>query len=220
MADFRFEKKLWKEGIKVVAGADEVGRGCFAGPVVAGCVVFPKLLASRYMLQVRVDDSKKLTAKEREKADKWIRENALACGIGESSVTLINRIGIGKATEIAFRKAVKNCQSKLKSKIEHLLIDAFFVPYTRGVQRKNQLAIIKGDAKSLSIAAASIIAKVYRDKLMASLSKQSKYRIYGWEKNKGYGTKEHQEMIISYGATRYHREIFVKTWLKKREMSG
>lgn len=215
MVDFNFEKKLWKKGIKVVAGADEVGRGCFAGPIVAGCVVFPKLLATDYQLPVKIDDSKKLTAKQRERADKWIRENALAWGVGEASPALINRIGMAKATKLAFRKAIKNCQSKFKSKIDHLLIDAFFIPYTRGIRRRNQLAIVNGDEKSFSVAAASIVAKVYRDKLMTSLSKQSEYKSYKWEKNKGYGTKDHQAAIVKYGITRYHRKGFIITWSKK-----
>ncbi len=213
LPDFSFERKLHNEGYKLIAGVDEVGRGCFAGPVVAGCVVFSrssKLYISRHPLII-INDSKKLSAKRREIADKWIRENAVACGIGAASVSQINKFGIKKATEIAFRKAIKSCEVQ----IDHLLIDAFYIPYVRGLRRKNQKAIIKGDTKSVSIAAASIIAKVYRDKLMTDLGGKRKYKKYKWHKNKGYGTKEHQEMIRKYGTCNLHRTIFVATWLSK-----
>ncbi len=180
LPDFSFEKKLHKEGYKLIAGVDEVGRGCFAGPVVAGCVVFShssKLYVSRHS-SVIINDSKKLSAERRKVADKWIRKNATAFGIGAASVSQINKFGIKKATEIAFRKAIKNCEVQ----IDHLLIDAFYIPYVKGLKRKNQRAIIKGDTKSVSIAAASIVAKVYRDKLMTSLSGKEKYGKYKWHK--------------------------------------
>ncbi|MDP3955217.1 MAG: hypothetical protein Q8Q15_02550, partial [bacterium] len=94
-----------------------------------------------------------------------------------------------------------------------VLVDGFHVKYLRGIGLKNQKGVIHGDQKSISIAAASILAKVYRDKLMQSLSKQSKYKKYGWGKSKGYGTKEHQKAILKYGLTRYHRKEFVRTFL-------
>jgi ribonuclease HII len=245
MADFSFEKKLHKQGYKIIAGVDEVGRGCFAGPVVAAAVIFNEEITKSTNNQIKqkgvvrvgephgrgpvlvsrrkgcgaderqdpvlINDSKQMTAKQREVSDKWIRKNALAFGIGSASVSQINKLGIKKATEIAFRKAIKNCDVK----IEHLLIDAFYIPFVKGLRRKNQKPIIKGDAKSISIAAASIIAKVYRDKLMTSLSTKSKYKKYGWGKNKGYGTKEHREMIRKYGTSILHRKQFVETWLSK-----
>src|SRR3990167_2945198 len=191
LPDFYFERKLQKIGYKYIAGVDEVGWGCFAGPVVAGCVVFsagPVGSSSRSISSLKlagtqrdslrfrhpslINDSKKLTSKQREIADKWIKKNVLAYGIGEASVTQINKLGIKKATEIAFRKAVVFANLRLKTQdhksyvISYLLVDAFYIPYVRGLRRRNQKAIIKGDAKSISIAAASIIAKVYRDKLM------------------------------------------------------
>jgi ribonuclease HII len=211
--DFSFENKLHSEGYKLIAGVDEVGRGCFAGPVVAGCVIFShssEFYISRHS-PIIINDSKKLSAKRREIADKWIRKNAVAYGIGTASVSQINRLGIKKAMEIAFRKAVKGC----KVQIDHLLIDAFYIPYVRGLRRRNQKAIIKGDTKSVSIAAASIVAKVYRDKLMTDLNEKRKYKKYKWHKNKGYGTKEHQEMIRKYGICNLHRTTFVETWLSK-----
>ena len=237
LPDFSFEKKLHRQGYRLIAGVDEVGRGCFAGPVVAGAVVFssktktgpasrqpqihpqgdpgfgsPRLESSLFIPKdVIINDSKKLSPERREIADKWIRKNAVSTGVGQASVSQINRLGIKGATEIAFRKAIKNCEVQ----IDYLLIDAFYIPYVKGLRRRNQKAIIKGDTKSISIAAASIIAKVYRDKLMADLSEKRKYKKYKWGKNKGYGTKEHQKMIRKYGTSNLHRKQFVKTWLSK-----
>lgn len=227
LPDHKYEKLAFKKGCKVVAGMDEVGRGSFAGPVVTGCVVFSGVLplgspkafppanklgaslpagtpASRHPLIV-INDSKKLSPKQREIADDWIRSNAVAFGIGKSSVAEINRVGIKKATEMAFRRAIKNCDKK----IDYLLIDAFYIPYTKGLRRKNQMPIVKGDTKSISIAAASIIAKVYRDKLMTKLNQNPKYKMYGWDKNKGYGTLCHRNAIKKYGTTKFHRKDFV-----------
>jgi len=222
--NFSFENNLWKKGYKFVAGVDEVGRGCLAGSVVAGCVVFAS--NTKIPKEIRVNDSKKLTAKQREKSGKWIKENALAWGIGEASNALINHKGMARATKTAFRKAIKAVNEKLrigKVKLDYLLIDAFFIPHVPGLptkRRKNkkgrylknpngrQTAIVHGDEISFSIAAASIIAKVYRDTFMKKLSR--KYPKYGWERNKGYGTKEHQEAIKKYGITRFHRKLFVR----------
>jgi ribonuclease HII len=207
LPDFVFEDKLHRQGYKFVAGVDEVGRGCFAGPVVAAAVAF----APNQKLKIKINDSKKLTPKQREIADKWIRKNSLAWGIGTASVSQIDRLGIKKASEIAFRKAIVNC----KLSINYLLIDAFYIPYVKGLRRKNQKAIVKGDTKSVSIAAASIIAKVYRDDLMLGLGRKPEYRKYEWARNKGYGTKEHQKAILKHGITRQHRKSFVNTWLSK-----
>ncbi len=210
LPNFSFEKKLWKRGYKSIAGVDEVGRGCFAGPVVAGAVALTAKQTKAYA-NIRINDSKKLTPKQRERAYYWIRRTAKFYGIGKASVVEINKLGIKKATEIAFRKAIKNC----KKRPDYLLIDAFYVPYVRGLRRKNQLPIVHGDSRSVSIAAASIIGKVYRDRLMTNLGNKPKYRKYGWQKNKGYGTKEHQKAIKKYNLTRHHRKQFVETWLRK-----
>src|SRR5258708_4288131 len=139
---FKFEKELWQKGIKIIGGADEVGRGAFAGPVVAACVVFN----INQEINILIHDSKILTQKQREKANLWIKEKALAYGIGSASVTEINKHGIVKATNIAFRRAIRN----VNSSIEYLLIDAFYVPRVHGVSRNKQLAIIKGDSLSVS----------------------------------------------------------------------
>lgn len=216
---FYYERKLWKQGYKVVIGADEVGRGAFAGPVVATAVAFAPHTThnTRHTTNdVKIDDSKKLMPRQREKAAAWIKENALCWGVGEAPVSVINRLGMAKATRMAFRRAISNVSKADKSinkfvsreiKPDFLLVDAFYLPYTRGLRRKNQLAIVNGDEKSVSIAAASILAKVHRDGLMRKLSK--KHPSYGWGKNKGYGTKEHQLAIERHGATRLHRRSFI-----------
>lgn len=215
LPDFSFENKAIKKGYKVIAGMDEVGRGAFAGPVVAGCVVLNKQIGLRWDPLITINDSKKLSPKQREAANIWIRNNALTFGIGKASVTEINRFGIKKATEMAFRRAIKNCDKK----IDYLLIDAFYIPYIRGLRRKNQNPLIKGDSLSISIAAASIIAKVYRDTLMTKLSKNPKYRKYKWDENKGYGTLSHRKSIDKYGLTRLHRKKFVETYINNSSSS-
>lgn len=221
LPDFSYEKELWSKNYMYVAGTDEVGRGSFAGPVVAACVVFiPQNPNFKIQIpnKIRINDSKKLTSLQREKADEWIRKNALAWGIGKVSVRTINRIGMGKATMTAFRRAVASANSKVlkdKLKIEYLLVDAFYIPNLRGLRKDKQLPITKGDEKSFSIAAASIVAKVYRDKIMQSLGEHSKFRKYDWGNNKGYGTKYHREIILEYGITEYHRKQFVNTFLNK-----
>lgn len=247
LPDFSFEKKIWKKGYQIIGGVDEVGRGCFAGPVVAGCVVFDRdLLKEKRVTRdgghqvggpelvsrrkgpgaverqdplipdgININDSKKLSAAARERASFWIKRNALCYGIGSASVAQINKLGIKKASEIAFRKAISNCRKR----IDYLLIDAFYIPYVKGLRRRNQLPIIKGDTKSLSIAAASIIAKVYRDKLMTKLGINPKFKKYGWDKNKGYGTLIHRNAIKKYGITRYHRKKFVETYLNNSSFS-
>ncbi len=208
LPNFHFERRLWEKGNLVVAGADEVGRGAFAGPLVGAVVSFPVGIK----IEVEIDDSKRLSPRKREEAALWIKKYSLSWGIGKTSVSLINRLGLTKATQIAFRRAINNHKSL---SINHLLVDAFYVPYVRGLRRTNQTAIIKGDTKSLSIAAASIIAKVYRDEIMCDIGYKKYYRIYHWEINKGYGTKKHREALIKHGSTKYHRKKFIETFLMK-----
>ncbi len=237
LPNFSFERKLWEKDCKIIAGCDEVGRGSFAGPVVAGCVAFEKdflqVLPSGSSYphdHVVINDSKKLTSKQREIAEKWIKKNCLTWGIGEVSVRKINKLGMAKATRIAFRKAISGARKRLGRPIDFLLADAFFISYVPGLptrRRKGkdgkflkkvngrQQAIVKGDTKSISIAAASIIAKVHRDDLMIKIGRRTKYRKYGWVKNKGYGTRQHRDAIKKYGASLYHRKVFVETWMKK-----
>lgn len=211
--DLSLEVSLWRK-FPIVIGVDEVGRGAIAGPVVAGAVAFG-IQNSEFRIQneeIRIDDSKRLTEKQREKAAKWIKINCLGWAVGECSSFYINRHGIVKATHKAFRQAIKKLLTGVGSshRFSHkkfLLVDAFYIKYVKGIGLKNQKAIVHGDQKSLSIAAASIIAKVYRDKLMKKLHK--KHRHYLWNKNKGYGTKEHFKCVEKYGITLLHRKLFL-----------
>lgn len=194
-ATLDIENQLWEQGYKLVCGIDEVGRGCFAGPVVAGAVIFPvsgKILTG-------IADSKLLKAKQREDLAKRIEEIAVSWSVGLVDVPTINDIGIGKATQLAFEVAVKN----LLTQPDFLIIDAFFV---EGLDRSIQKPIPGGDKLSASIAAASIIAKVYRDGLMMQLHEQ--FPEYGFAAHKGYGTKVHQEAIKKYGLCELHRTSF------------
>lgn len=198
----KIEQQLWRQGYCYVCGLDEVGRGSFAGPVVVGAVIFPSPRFNRgknVLLPKGIADSKLLSAKKREKLDDQIKQIALSWSVGEIGVRDINKFGIGKATQMAFRKALKN----LSTKADFVLIDAFYVKH---FNRKRQRPIKDGDKICASISAASIIAKVYRDKLMEKVS--PKYPQYGFSKNKGYGTKEHQEAIKKHGLTRIHRKSF------------
>ena len=225
--DLYYEKMLWERGLERVAGLDEVGRGSFAGPVVAGAVVFDKsinigLTVNRFGEKVVIRDSKRMTVKQRGIAADWIAKHALEYGIGEVSVDDINSKGIITATSSAFRRAAKNLNNKLKTRVEYLLVDAFFVPSIRGYpvgsvkdnMGQAQAAIPKGDSISFSIAAASIIAKVYRDELMKELSRSDKrYKKYAWHSNKGYGTKWHRNAIREHGICEHHRKQFVSKLL-------
>lgn len=234
---FTYEKRVCRRGFRFIAGADEVGRGALAGPVVAGAVVWEKGQISNFEFLisnegVEINDSKKLNHAQRQRADLWIKKNCLSWGIGEASVSFIDKKGIVRATRCAFRRAIAACGRSLESriknegsggkihnslfKIQFLLVDAFYVPYVAGLRRKNQLAIVRGDQKSISIAAASIIAKVYRDNLMSSLARPGLADSrYGWERNMGYGTRGHQEAIRRWGPTRLHRKLFVRKLLGK-----
>lgn len=189
-----FEKQALAEGYKFIAGVDEVGRGCLAGAVVAGVVI----LDISKPLPVGLNDSKKISKKKREIIAEEIKEHALAYAIGQIEADEIDQINILEATKKAMILAVQN----LKLKADYLLIDA--------LELKNidlpQKGIIKGDAVSASIAAASIIAKVYRDNLMKDFALT--YPEYGFEKHAGYGTKAHFEALRTHGATPIHRKSF------------
>lgn len=194
-ATLDLEKSLWINGFELVCGLDEVGRGCFAGPVVVGAVVFP----ANVDLPKGIADSKMLTAKQRQALVSQIKQTALYWSIAEIGVALINKMGIGKATQTGFRKALK----LLPQDPEFVLIDAFFIKHLNSSKQK---AVKNGDTLSASIAAASIIAKVYRDELMTKLS--PKYPEFGFAKNKGYGTLEHRQAIAKFGLCDLHRKSF------------
>jgi ribonuclease HII len=192
---FNYEEKFWNQGLQYVAGVDEVGRGCFAGPVVAAAVVLP----STFTASSEINDSKLLSAKKREQLAEVIKKHAHAFSIAEIPVSVINEIGVGKAAQKAFAKAIMG----LKKAPQHILIDAFRIT---AFDHSIQTPIIHGDRISISIAAASIIAKVYRDELMQRL--HDKYAVYDFFTNKGYGTKKHREAIKQYGLCEMHRTSF------------
>ncbi len=187
-----FEKNLWKKGINFIVGIDEVGRGSWAGPLVASGVILPKT----FKVPPGFADSKKLTQKSRESFCAFIKSIALGFYIAEISNSQITKYGLTKSTQKVFRRITKN----IRPKQDFVLVDAFHIKY---LPKSKQTAIIKGDEKCASIAAASIIAKVYRDKLMEKYS--SIYPDYGFEKHKGYGTKLHQAAIQKYGFSQIHR---------------
>lgn len=180
---YEYESKLYKEGYKFIAGVDEVGRGPLIGPVVSACVVLPK-----GFIPEGLTDSKKLSEKKRNYFFDVIKENAIAIGIGIVNADVIDKINIYEATKVSMKDAINNC----KCKIDHVLIDAMKldldIPST---------SIIKGDAKSISIAAASVIAKVTRDAMMYELNE--KYPMYGFDSHKGYPTKKHIDVLNKYG---------------------
>ncbi len=190
-----------------IGGVDEVGRGPLAGPVVTACVVLPEDFDV-----LGVDDSKKLSLKKREELYDQILEKALAVGIGICDNNVIDEINILEATKRAMvqsiEKADKMLQKRNLGSLEHVLIDA--VKLT-GISQ-TQTNIIKGDATSLSIAAASIVAKVTRDRMMMAYAEE--YPWYAFESNMGYGTKKHYEGIGSHGITPIHRKSFLKGYIK------
>ncbi len=188
-----YEREYGSLGI--LCGIDEVGRGPLAGPVVAGAVILPKGCQILYL-----NDSKKLTARRRELLYDEIMEKAVAVGIGVISQEVIDDINILQATYEAMRQAV----GKLSVQPDILLNDAVTIP---GLPQK-QVPIIKGDAKSLSIAAASVVAKVTRDRMMEALD--AKYPEYGFASNKGYGSAAHMAALREYGPCPLHRRTFIR----------
>ncbi|MBP1925464.1 ribonuclease HII [Sedimentibacter acidaminivorans] len=199
------EQELWDKGYENIACIDEVGRGCLAGDVVACAIVMPKGL-----LIEGVNDSKKLSPKKRDKLYDIIMESCVAVGIGKIDCKTIDEVNIKNATKLAMKLAIENLRDKDGKKImpDHLLIDAekldLDIP---------QLNIIKGDEKCHGIAAASIIAKVTRDRQMEKLDNQ--YPQYKFAKNKGYGTKDHRTALLEYGPIEIHRNTFLTKILNK-----
>ncbi len=191
---FKFEKEFWKEGKKLVAGIDEAGRGALAGPVVAAAVIFEK---ETYI--ENVDDSKKLTEKKREELFEEIQSRAKFFGIGIVWEKRIDEINILQATFEAMNLAVEN----LESQPEILLIDGNKSPRTE-IPTKT---IVKGDSLSFSIACASILAKVTRDRIMKTLV-EPENDVYGFAKHKGYGTAQHRKKIVELGYSEFHRKSF------------
>ncbi len=191
---YRYEKELYAKGIKYIGGVDEVGRGPLIGPVVTACVVLP--------LDFKLEgltDSKKLSEKKRDMFYKYIMEHAIACEVGIIGPDIIDEVNIYEATKLAMKQAIDKVSNKIK--LEHVLIDA--MPLEIDIP---STSIIKGDAKSISIAAASVIAKVTRDKMMYDLD--IKYPQYGFKNHKGYPTKKHIEAINKYGLIEGYRKTY------------
>lgn len=197
-----FERELYDKGIKLIAGVDEVGRGPLFGPVVAAAVILQK----DYNLK-GLTDSKKLTEKKRNEFYEIIKKDAVAIGIGIIDEKKIDEVNIYEATKLAMKEAINN----LKVKPEHILIDA--MPLELDIPTTS---IIKGDSKSESIAAASVIAKVTRDSMMYEMDK--KYPLYGFGSHKGYPTKKHIEALKEYGVIKGYRRTFtpVKDLIKEK----
>ncbi len=190
---YQYERELYKKNIKYIAGIDEVGRGPLVGPVVTACVILPM----DFKLE-GLTDSKKLSEKKRERFYDYIMEHALSVSIGMKDEKVIDEVNIYEATKLAMYEAIE----KSKIKPEHVLIDAMKLEELE----MPSTSIIKGDAKSISIAAASVIAKVTRDRMMEELDER--YPMYGFKKHKGYPTKQHVEAIEKYGIIEEHRKTF------------
>ena len=194
-----FEKEALAKGYKSVCGVDEGGRGPLAGPVCAAAVILPE-----GVIIDGVNDSKKLSEKKRESLFDVIREQALSYSIAYATVDEIEEINILNATMLAMRRAIDG----LDIKADYAMIDGNKIPPID----IDAECIVKGDAKSMSIACASILAKVSRDRLLYKYAEE--YPMYGFDKHKGYGTKVHREAILKYGPCPYHRKSFLKKLYK------
>ncbi|ALS21614.1 ribonuclease HII [Paenibacillus naphthalenovorans] len=197
-----YERELWEQGKLYIAGVDEVGRGCLFGDVVAAAVILPQGLVLE-----DVNDSKQISEKKREALYEIIMEKALAVGVGIVDVATIERINIKQAARLAMKEAVE----KLNLTPDMLLVDAEKVDVPI-----EQLAIIHGDARSQSIAAASIIAKVTRDRMCFQWDVE--YPEYGIAIHKGYATKKHREAIQEYGPSPMHRKTFLKKIVYEQQL--
>lgn len=194
--NFDEERTLWRQGYHLVAGLDEVGRGPLAGPVAAAAVILSPDADFRWLYHVR--DSKMLAPSDRQELAACIYNDALAVGIGFVSHTVIDRIGIAEAT----RQAMLRALGELRSLPDHLLIDAISIPACS----LPQIGIIDGDARCITIAAASIVAKVARDRYMKRTA--CRFRGYGFARNKGYATRQHLEALRRLGPCDLHRRSF------------
>ncbi len=197
MPDFSIEKEISLKGFKAVCGVDEAGRGPLAGPVCAAAVILNEEIEG-------LDDSKKLSEKKREQLFPIIMEKAVSYSIAYADVEEIEKYNILNATYLAMNRAIEG----LDVTADFALIDGNRVPENIGIPCST---VVKGDAKSCSIAAASVLAKVSRDRLMLELDE--KYPQYGFKKHKGYGTREHTDLILKHGVSPVHRPSFLKKLL-------
>jgi|Deesub1362B_J571_1020462.scaffolds.fasta_scaffold00019_11 ribonuclease HII len=200
MPDFSQEKQLIGEGFTRIAGVDEVGRGALCGPIVAAAVIFSvnQIKNEKRNWMTELDDSKRLTPRQREKLLFWILNQVEALGIGFCSPIEIDKWNIARASRMAMARAISN----LSLKPDFILVDGFIIDGVEYPQRR----IIGGDRKSKSIAAASIVAKVMRDWIMNKLA--NIWNVYEWPKNKGYGTRYHYQALAEFGPCLIHRLTF------------
>ncbi|NIO48124.1 MAG: ribonuclease HII [Candidatus Aminicenantes bacterium] len=200
MADFQIEKKIIKKGFKAIAGVDEAGRGAIFGPVVAAAVILPPVLIGSGLIRwaEEIDDSKVISPPKRKRLAGAILANAVSVGIGSASNYEVDQKNIYWASLSAMRRAVEN----LPIAPDFILVDGFRLNDVN----YPQWSIVQGDRKSISIAAASIVAKVLRDEMMIHLDKV--YEGYALSKNKGYGTREHYRALKERGPTLFHRLTF------------
>ena len=203
--NYKYERELRESGIKFIAGVDEVGRGPLVGPVVAACCVLPE----EFNLE-GLTDSKKLSEKKRDFYFEEVKRQALGYGIGIIDEKKIDEVNIYEATKLAMKEAINECMKNCK--VEHVLIDA--MPLELDVPTTS---IIKGDLKSITISAASVLAKVTRDRMLDEL--HEKYPMYDFKKNKGYPTKKHLEAIEEYGIIDEHRRSYgpVKNYIENHK---
>lgn len=208
MPTLEYERAFWQQGYRYVAGCDEVGRGCWAGPVVAGAVILPAWEAPLcgVLRAAGLRDSKQLTPQKREGLVPLICEVAVAWAVGEASPEEIDRLGIVPATRLAMRRALE----QLAVSPQALLLDALALPEVALPQQ----AIVDGDDRSLTVAAASVLAKVYRDNLMVELD--ARFPGYGFARHKGYGTPQHREALAALGPSPLHR----RTWAPVRQFGS
>lgn len=196
--DTKKEEQLWKKGFKYVVGIDEAGRGPLAGPVVVAGVV----IGSSEDLVEGVKDSKKMSKKRREEVFESIKKKCKAYAIGIIDAKEIDRIGIKYAVRKGMKKVLRDIEDKLKEKVDYIISDGAVYP----ISEYEMEILDKGDNYHYSIAAASVLAKVTRDRMMEEYSKV--YPVYGFERNSGYGTKEHLESMSEYGICDIHRKSF------------
>ena len=193
--DLTHEREYWQQGMRVVAGVDEVGRGAWAGPVVAAAVCISSEADEQAELPALLRDSKKLSPAQRAKVVGEIKDWAESWAIGQASVDEINSMGIGPANYLAMRRAVLG----LPQSPEQIIVDGLAIPELNIPQQP----VIKGDATVASVSTASIVAKVYRDELLAAM--EAVYPGYGWASHKGYGTAAHRKAILKLGLSPVHR---------------
>jgi len=207
-----FDNEYYKKGIINLCGIDEAGRGPLAGPVAAAALILPAGCEIHGL-----NDSKKLSAMQREKLDLAIKEKAVSYAVSVADVDEIDRLNIRQATFLAMKRAVM----RLNIEPDYLLVDGVDFPSFKS-KKVDQLiagmAVVKGDGKSLSIAGASVLAKVYRDKLMNAHAEQ--YPQYGFEKHKGYGTKMHRQKIMEYGPCAIHRRLFIRKIMVQKNITA